>query len=172
MHTRPETEESSREIDIPDGPDLTDRSRPRDPQTTGAISLRLSDRRRRGLRRLLLRELVVELANLARRRRELLLFVEGTLLPGSNDLRHLSSSGLRRLLTPCFSASGLVTGVENTILVSSSRRPATVNRLSLPWALCLPIKKNKKTKGSGGCFFPSVWAPSCGALSPTCGIFW
>ena len=70
-HTRPQTEETRGEIDIPDGPDLTDRSRPRDSQTAGAISLRLSDRHRRGLRRLLLRELAVELVNLARRRREL-----------------------------------------------------------------------------------------------------
>ena len=70
-HTRPQTDETRRETDIPDGPDLTDRSRPTDSQTTEAISFRLSDRRRRGLRRLLLRELAVELVNLARRRREL-----------------------------------------------------------------------------------------------------
>ena len=70
-HTRPQTEETRRDIDTPDGPDLTDTSRPRDSQTIGAISLRLSDWRRRGLLRLLLRELAVELTNLARRRREL-----------------------------------------------------------------------------------------------------
>ena len=96
-----------------------------------------------------------------------LFFVEGTLLPGSNDLRHLSSrltppfvfllfgtlcprqrsvglegaggpvgfepaAGKRGvILAACFSASGLVTAVDRTVLVvSSSRRPAPVNRLS------------------------------------------
>ena len=34
-----------------------------------------------------------------RDRKAILFFVEGTLLPGSSDLRHLSSSGLRRLLS-------------------------------------------------------------------------
>ena len=52
-------------------PDLADRSRPRDSQSSGAISPRLSDRRRRRRRFLLLCELVAELVNLARRRREL-----------------------------------------------------------------------------------------------------
>ena len=51
-------------------PDLADRFRPRDSQTTGAISLRLSDRRRRRRWRLLLRELVAELVNLARRNKK------------------------------------------------------------------------------------------------------
>ena len=36
--------------------------------------------------------------------------------------------------------------------------------------LALPIKKQLTIRGSGGCFFLS-WAPSCGALSPTCAIF-
>ena len=44
------------------------------------------------------------------------------------------------LLTACSSASGLATAVDSTTLVSSSRRPAPVRRLSLPWApYCLPI---------------------------------
>ena len=37
--------------------------------------------------------------------------------------------------------SGLVPAVDNTMLVSSSRRPAPVNRLSLPWAPCFAKKK-------------------------------
>ena len=48
------------------------------------------------------------------------------------------------ILTSCSSASGLVTAVDNTMLVSSSRRPAPVNRLSLPWAPCLPTKKEEE----------------------------
>ena len=50
------------------------------------------------------------------------------------------------ILAPCYSASGLVTAVDNTMLVSSSRRPAPVNRLSLPWAPCF-AQKNIKNKG-------------------------
>ena len=37
---------------------------------------------------------------------------------------------------PFSSASGLVTAVDKTMLVSSSRRPAPVKGLSLPWAPC------------------------------------
>ena len=48
------------------------------------------------------------------------------------------------ILTPCSSASGLVTAVDNTMLVSSSRRPAPVNRLSLPWAPGFAIKNKIK----------------------------
>ena len=47
------------------------------------------------------------------------------------------------ILTSCSSASGLVTAVDNTMLVSSSRRPAPVNRLSLPWAPGFAKKKEK-----------------------------
>ena len=52
----------------------------------------------------------------------------------------------------CPSASGLVTAVDSTMLVSSSRRPAPVSRFFLPWGPCTllcPLKKKKK-KGSGG----------------------
>ena len=51
------------------------------------------------------------------------------------------------ILAPCSSASGLVTAVDSTMLVSSSRRPAPVNRLSLPWAPCFAHKKIKNNKG-------------------------
>ena len=51
------------------------------------------------------------------------------------------------ILTSCSSASGLVTAVDSTMLVSSSRRPAPVNRLSLPWAPGFAIKKKKEKKG-------------------------
>ena len=44
--------------------------------------------------------------------------------------------------TPHTSASGLVTAVDSTVLVSSSRRPAPVNTPSLPWAPCF-AHKNK-----------------------------
>ena len=47
------------------------------------------------------------------------------------------------ILAPCSSASGLVTAVDNTMLVSSSRRPAPVNRLSLPRAPGFAIKIKK-----------------------------
>ena len=51
------------------------------------------------------------------------------------------------ILTSFPSASGLVTAVDSTMLVvSSSRRPAPVNRLSLPWAPCFAHKK-KNIKG-------------------------
>jgi len=54
-------------------------------------------------------------------------------------------------------------------LVSSSRCPAPVNRLSLLWAPFFTHFKKTKIKGSGGWGVLS-WAPSCGALSPTCAI--
>ena len=66
------------------------------------------------------------------------------------------------------SASGLVTAVDSTMLVSSSRPPAPGNRLSLPWEPCLPPLPPQK-EVVGGRF--SVRAPSCGALSPTCATF-
>ena len=69
-------------------------------------------------------------------------------------------------LAPCSSASGLVTAVDSAMLVSSSRRPAAVNRLSLPWAPCVAHKKIE-TKGSGGWIFFVGLRRAARALSPT-----
>ena len=61
-----------------------------------------------------------------------------------------------------------VTAVDSTMLVSSSRRPAPVSRLSLPWAPCLLIKKINKRVVVGG---SSQFGLRRAAHRPTCAIY-
>ena len=56
------------------------------------------------------------------------------------------------ILASCSSASGLVTAVDSTILVSSSRRPAPVSILSLSWAPGFAQKRKKQGKWWEGGF--------------------